>query len=71
MAPSTGLSRIRFSKQTGPKVIKLFSCSTQLSLKFALQIKFKLLVFAIIFLFLNIAEHENVSANKYENTDYC
>ena len=54
----------------GPPVIKLFSCSTQMSMKFALQIKFKLLTFASFFL-LNIAEHENISANKYENANYC
>ena len=50
----------------GPKVIKLFSCSTQLSMKFVLLINLKLLTIANFFL-INIAEHENFSANKYEN----
>ena len=49
-----------------PEVIKLVSYSTQLSMKFALQINPKLLATANSFL-LNIAEHEIVSANKYEN----
>ena len=49
---------------SGPKVIKLFSCSTKLSMKFVLLINIKLLNIAISFL-LNIAEHENFSANKY------
>ena len=71
MPPSISLSHIRFSKQPGSEVIKFFSCSTQLSMKFVLQIKFKLLTYAIIFLFLNIAEHENFSADKYENANYC
>ena len=35
----------------------------------SLQIKFKLLTFAMCFL-LNIAEHENFSANKSENANY-
>ena len=30
----------------------------------------RLLPIAIVFL-LNIAEHENFSANKYENANYC
>ena len=54
----------------GPEVIKLFSCSTQLSMKFVLFINLKLLTVANSFL-LNIAEHENFSANKYENANYC
>ena len=45
------------------EVIKLFSCSTQLSMKFVLLINLKLLTTANSFL-LNIAEHENSSANK-------
>ena len=56
--------------RSGPEVIKLFSCSTQLSMKFFLLINLKLLTFANSFL-LNIAEHENFSANKYENANYC
>ena len=54
----------------GPEVIKLFSCSTQLSMKFLLLINLKLLTIANSFL-LNIAEHEIFSANKYENANYC
>ena len=49
-----------------PKIIKLFSCSTQLSMKFVLLINLKLLTIANSFL-LNIGEHENFSANKYGN----
>ena len=44
--------------QYGLEVIKLFSCSTQLSMKFVLLINLKLLTIANSFL-LNIAEHEN------------
>ena len=57
-------------KQSGPEVIKLFSCSTQLSMKFVLLINLKLLTIANSFL-LNIAEDENFSADKYENANYC
>ena len=53
-----------------PEVIKLFSCSTQLSMKFVLLINLQLLTIANSFL-LNIAEHGNFSANKYENANYC
>ena len=53
---------------SGPAVIKLFSCSTQLSMKFVLLINLKLLTVANSFL-LNIAEYENFSANKYENAN--
>ena len=49
---------------------KLFSCSTQLSMKFFMLINLKLLTMPNSF-FLNIAEHENISANKYENANYC
>ena len=53
----------------GPKVMELFSCSTQLSMKFVLLISLKLLTTAFFFFFLlnmlNIAEHENFSANKF------
>ena len=52
----------------GPEVIKHFSCSTQLSMKFFLLINLKVLTTANSFL-LNIAEHENFSANKYENAN--
>ena len=54
---------------TGSKVIKLFSCSTRLSMKFVLLIDLKLLSTANYFL-LNIAEHESFSADKYENANY-
>ena len=53
-----------------PEVIKHFSCSTQLSMKLVLLINLKLLTIANSFL-LNIAEHENFSADKYENANYC
>ena len=43
---------------SGPEVIKRFSCSTQLSMKFVLLINFKLLTIANYFL-LNMVEHEN------------
>ena len=43
--------------------MKLFSCSTQLNMKFVLLINLKLLISENSFL-LNIAEHENFSANK-------
>ena len=41
---------------SGPAVIKLFSCSTQLSMKFVMLMNLKLLTIADSFL-LNIAEH--------------
>ena len=50
-----GPSRLQSS---GPEVIKLFSCSTHLSMKFVMLIHLKLLTMANSFL-LNIAEHEN------------
>ena len=49
-----------------PEVIKRFSCSTQLSMKFVQLKNLKLLTIANSFL-LNIVEHEIFSANKYEN----
>ena len=52
----------------GPKVIKLFSCSTHLSMKFGMLINLKLLTIANSF-YLYIAEHEIFSANKYENAN--
>ena len=54
----------------GPQVIKLFSCLTQLSMKFVLLINLKLQTIENVFL-LNKAEHEIFSANKYENANYC
>ena len=55
--------------ESGPEFIKLFSCSTQLSMKFVLLINLKLLTIANSSL-LNIAEHETFSAYKYENANY-
>ena len=54
----------------GSEVIKLFSCSAQLSMKFVLLMNPKLLTIANYSL-LNRAEHENFSAYKYENANYC
>ena len=51
-----------------PEVIKLFSCSTRLRMKFILQINLKLLTTANSFS-INIAEYEIFSANKYENAN--
>ena len=45
--------------ESGPEVIKCFSCSGQLSMKFALLISLKLLTIANSF-----------SANRYENANY-
>ena len=56
-------------KRAGPEVIKLFSCSSQLSVKFVLLINHKLRATANSVL-LNVAEHENFSANKYENANW-
>ena len=53
---------------SGPKVIKLFSCSSQLSMKFVLLISLESLT--ANFYLLNIAEHDNFSANKYENANF-
>ena len=36
------LSRLRYKRDPGPEVIKLFSCSTQLSMEFFLLIKVKM-----------------------------
>ena len=46
-------------------IIKLFSCSTLLSMKFVLAINLRLPIISNSFL-LNTVEHENFSANKYE-----
>ena len=56
--------------KSGPEVIKLFSCSAKLSMKFFMLINLKLLTMPNYFL-LNKDEHENFSANKYENANYC
>ena len=70
MANSVDPDQMPHSVAYGPEVIKLLSCSNQLSMKFVLLINHKVLAVAIFFL-LNIAEHENFSANKYENANYC
>ena len=54
---------------SGPEVVKLSLCSTQLSIKFFLLINLRLLTIANSFL-LNIAEKENFSANKHENASW-
>ena len=62
----TAKTLIRLRSRTGwsgPEVIKRFSCSTQLNMKFILLINLKLLNIANSFL-LNIAEHENFSAQR-------
>ena len=64
-----GGSDLPYNQPSGPEVIKLFSCSTQLSIKFVLLINLKLLTNSNFFL-LNMTEHENFSANKYENANY-
>ena len=45
-------------RTSGPEVIKLFSCSTQLSMNFFMLINLNLLTIENSFL-LNIAEHES------------
>ena len=42
------------NRQTGPKVIKLFSCSTQLSMKFFLLINVKMPTIVGILTFMNM-----------------
>ena len=56
------------SGSPGLEIIKLSSCSTELSIKFFMLINLQLLTIANSFL-LNIAEHENFSANKYGNAN--
>ena len=51
--------------KSGCEVIKLVSCSTQLSMKVLLLVNLKFLTIANSFL-PNISEHENFSGNKYE-----
>ena len=55
---------------SGLEDINLFSCSIQLSVKFFMLIKLRLVTIANFFL-LNIAKHEKFSANKYENDNFC
>ena len=55
-----------------PKVLRLFLCSTQLSMNFVLLIYMYLRLLTIVnYFLLNIAEHEIFSAYKYENADYA
>ena len=62
---------VKLNFQTsGPEVIKLFACSTQLSMKFVLLINLKFLIITNSSL-LNVAEQEHFSANEYENANYC
>ena len=61
------ISSVQFC--SSPQVIKLFSCSTQLSMKFVLLINLNWLTIANSFL-LNMTEHETFSANKYENANF-
>ena len=42
-----------FGKQSGPEVIKHFSCSTQLSVKFSLLINMKMPTIVGIFIFIS------------------
>ena len=67
----------KMRQNSGAKAIKLFSCSTQLSMKIFMLINLnfmlinlKLPTTANSFL-LNLAEHEKFSANKYENANHC
>ena len=55
-------------KQTGLKVIKLFPCSTQLSLIFVLLINSKLPISTVVFM-LSLAQGEIFYAEEYENAD--
>ena len=52
----------------GPKVIKHFPYSTQLSMEFYLLINIKLLISTVIFL-LSLAECEIFCAHEYENAN--
>ena len=70
MVNRVNLDYLLHSVVSGPEVIKRFSCSTQLSMIFFMLMNLKLLTMLNSFL-LNIAEHENFSANKYENANYC
>ena len=64
-APSQSDQSFRCSREdafitlTNPEVLKLFSCSTQLSMKFFMLINLRSLTIANVCL-LNLAEHENV-----------
>ena len=60
----------RFLLYPDPKVIKLFSCSTQLSMKFYLliHVNSKLPISTVVFLF-SLAEYEIFYAYEYENAN--
>ena len=67
----TAIKQLSFTvrPQSGPKDIKLFSCSIALSMKFVLIINLRLLTIANSFL-LNIPEHEIFSVTKYESKKF-
>ena len=70
---SSGHRKLRLHRCAGGsdlEIIKRFSCSTQLSMKFVLLMNLKLITIANSFL-PNVAEHGNFSANKHENANYC
>ena len=48
-----GFPKKSLTAQSGPKVIKLFSCSTQLSMKFSLAINMKMPTVVGIFIFIS------------------
>ena len=52
------------------RLLKHFSCSAHLNMKFVMLINIKLQTIVNSFL-LSIAKHENSSANIYENANYC
>ena len=54
-----------FAIPPGPAVIKLFSCSSQLSKKIVLLIILKLLTITVNSFLLNIAEYDNFSVYIY------
>ena len=55
---------------SGPEIINLFFMLNSTEHEFFMLINLKLLTMPNSFL-LNVAEHENFSANKYENANYC
>ena len=62
------LAVLAISDQPGPKVIKLFPFSTQLSMKFYLLINTKLLISTVVLL-LSLAECKTFYAYEYENAN--
>ena len=65
--------RERWSEQSrsDPEDTKLFSYPTQLSMKIVLLINKSQITNNCTIFFARIPEHENFSANKYENANYC